>query len=121
MKKLLALSLMAFAAVGAFAQGHILNNPNNKAYLGARISVDASIPGDVKYKHGGASVSSDVFGTGGGLSLGAVYNIPIRPIFMWSREWISITTRIRSMSETSSMTTTMPTTSSQTARYASSE
>lgn len=78
MKKLLLISLMSLASIGvAHAQKSILNNPQNKAYFGARLSIDASIPGDVKYTVGNASVSTDPFGTGGGLSVGGVYNVPI--------------------------------------------
>lgn len=77
MKKLLLLSLAAIASIGASAQSSITNNPNNKSYFGARLSVDASIPGNLKYTHGSTSFSTDPFGTGGGVSVGGVYNIPV--------------------------------------------
>ncbi|MDE6681843.1 MAG: hypothetical protein K2J87_00275, partial [Muribaculaceae bacterium] len=77
MKKLVLISLMAVASLGMSAQKSVLNNPNNKPYFGARLSIDASIPGEVKYTVGNASLKTDPFGTGGGLSVGGVYNIPI--------------------------------------------
>ncbi len=77
MKRNFLLSLLLLSSAGAWAQNSILDNPNNKPYFGARLSIDASIPGDVKYSVGNASFKSDLFGTGGGLSIGGVYNIPI--------------------------------------------
>ena len=41
------------------------------------MSIDASIPGDVKNTIGNSTFSQDLFGTGGGISLGGVYNIPV--------------------------------------------
>lgn len=77
MKKILLFSALALSSFGAMAQKSVLDNPQNKAYLGARLSIDASIPGDVKYTMGNASLSNDPFGTGGGLSIGAIYNVPV--------------------------------------------
>lgn len=77
MKKLFLLSLVALASLGVSAQKNILNNPNNKPYFGARMSIDASIPGDVKYTVENSTLSTSPYGTGGGISLGGVYNIPV--------------------------------------------
>lgn len=77
MKKILTASLVLLSAVGVSAQSSVLDNPDNKAYFGARISIDASIPGDVNAQLGGMKISTDMFGTGGGLGIGAVYNAPI--------------------------------------------
>lgn len=67
MKKLL-ISLAALgAAVSASAQADIFDNPDNRAYLGARISLDISSTADGNF----------YYSNGAGFSLGAVYNIPL--------------------------------------------
>lgn len=73
MKKLALLAAAATVALGAAAQNTVVNNPDNKAYLGIRLSADALIPGNVKAEN----VSLKELGAGPGVSLGAVYNIPI--------------------------------------------
>lgn len=74
MKKsiLLAAAFLA-CATAASAQSRIVNNPNNEAYLGVRVSAEAAIPGDVS----AANVKTNVFNPGAGVSIGAVYNMPI--------------------------------------------
>lgn len=66
-------ALALTAVLGAQAQSEIICNPDNKAYFGARISIDAAIPGAVKAGH----VSEDMFNNGAGFSFGAIYNHPI--------------------------------------------
>lgn len=73
MKKTLLILAAAFTVFGAAAQNRIVNNPDNKAYFGARLSLDAAIPGDVKT----GNVSVDALGNGPGISIGAIYNQPI--------------------------------------------
>lgn len=77
MKKIFLLSAIALSSLGISAQKNIIDNPNNKPYFGARMSIDASIPGDVKHTIGNASYSTDIFGTSGGISIGGIYNIPL--------------------------------------------
>ncbi len=79
MRKLF-LSLLAVAGVlSASAQGRIFNNPDNKAYFGLRATLDVTSPGKftVNDFDDHFSVSKSVFGSGAGLSVGGVYNIPI--------------------------------------------
>ena len=77
MKKILLLSICAAMSFTAAAQNKSMDNPDNKAYFGARLSIDTSIPGNVKYTVGSMSFSSNVFGTAGGISIGGIYNIPV--------------------------------------------
>lgn len=74
MKKTLLLAAAILAGAGlASAQSSILNNPNNKPYVGARLSLESSVPGDLKY----ANIKASVYNPGAGVSLGAVYNQPV--------------------------------------------
>ncbi len=73
MKKLALFAAAVTVALGAAAQNSVVNNPDNKAYLGIRLSADALIPGNVKAEN----ISVKKYGAGPGVSLGAVYNIPI--------------------------------------------
>ncbi len=75
MKKtiLLATVLMAGAATTAFAASPMVDNPNNKAYLGLRLSAEGVVPGNVNY----GNISEKIFDSGAGVSIGAVYNQPI--------------------------------------------
>lgn len=73
MKNLLLSAAVVLTAVSAMAQNPIVNNPDNKPYLGVRLSVDGTIPGDIK----SGIVSVDKFNHGAGLSVGAVYNYPV--------------------------------------------
>lgn len=75
MKKtiLLATVLMAGAATTAFAASPVVDNPNNKAYLGLRLSAEGVVPGNVNY----GNISEKIFDSGAGVSIGAVYNQPI--------------------------------------------
>lgn len=77
MKKILLSSLAALFSLTAVAQAPTMDNAYNKPYFGARLSIDTSIPGDVKYSIGSISYSSGIFGTAGGLSIGGIYNIPV--------------------------------------------
>ncbi len=74
MKKtiLLALALLA-GATSLSAASPVVNNPDNKPYLGVHVSAEASIPGNLSY----SNVKTNNFDPGAGVSVGAVYNIPI--------------------------------------------
>lgn len=77
MKKLiLGIALVAFAATGASAQ-RIVNNPDNKPFWGVRASLDISCPTKATYKEDGYKESASVFENGVGVSVGAIYNLPI--------------------------------------------
>lgn len=67
MKKLF-ISLIALgAAASASAQADLFDNPDNEAYLGARISLDISSTAD----------GNSYYSNGAGFSIGAIYNIPL--------------------------------------------
>lgn len=68
-KYLIALAAVAvLSASQASAQNYLVNNPDNRAYFGARVGLDISSTG------GG---NTDVYGNGAGFTLGAIYNIPL--------------------------------------------
>lgn len=75
MKKtiLLALALTAGAASTAFAANPIVNNPDNKSYVGVRLSAESSVPGNLSY----GNIKENNFNAGAGISAGIVYNQPI--------------------------------------------
>lgn len=69
MKRLL-ISLLTAATIGgtASAQNYLVENPDNKAYFGARVGLDiTSTAGEVL----------DVYNNGAGFTVGAIYNIPV--------------------------------------------
>lgn len=74
MKKtiLLALAILAGSAV-ASADSTVVNNPDNRAYFGARMSLDGSVPGDLKY----SNTQKSIYNPGAGVSLGLIYQQPI--------------------------------------------
>lgn len=77
MKKLIfGLALAAFAVTGASAQ-RIVNNPDNKPFWGVRASLDVSCPTKATYKSGDYKESESVFKNGVGVSVGAIYHLPI--------------------------------------------
>lgn len=55
------------AAMTSSAQADLLDNPDNHAYFGARLSLDISSTAD----------GNDYYSNGAGFSIGAVYNIPL--------------------------------------------
>lgn len=69
LKKVLAVCAMmcGVAAVGEAQTSYMFDNPENKAYFGARVALDVS-----SAANGGRSYSSQP-----GFTIGAVYNIPI--------------------------------------------
>lgn len=74
MKKtiLLAMAILAGASV-ASAQSRIVNNPDNKSYVGVRLNIESAVPGNVEYANNKVGVQK----SGAGLSIGAIYNKPI--------------------------------------------
>lgn len=77
MKKLVfGLALAALAVSGASAQ-RIVNNPDNKPFWGVRASLDVSCPTKATLKSGDFKESESVFKNGVGVSVGAVYHLPI--------------------------------------------
>lgn len=65
-----ALAILASLALAGTvqAQNYLIENPDNKAYLGLRLGLDISST---------AGSADDSFGNGPGLTIGAVYNIPL--------------------------------------------
>lgn len=51
----------------------IFDNPENEAYLGVRLGLDISCPGNVKAD----KVAFDLFDPGAGFEAGVIYNIPL--------------------------------------------
>ncbi len=77
MKKLiLTCVLAAMAAVTTNAQS-IFNNPNNKSYWGVRVGLDVSNPTKVTFKDGDFKESESIYKSGAGISLGAIYHLPV--------------------------------------------
>lgn len=67
MKKFIISLLSLFASITVIAQSDLLNNPENRAYFGARISLDIT----------SAAGGNDEYSNGAGFSFGAIYNIPL--------------------------------------------
>jgi len=65
--------MMLCLGAGAYAQDITYNNPDNRAYWGARLDVDVNIPG--KYKT--TSLGNFDFSSGFGFGLGAFYQVPL--------------------------------------------
>lgn len=79
MRKIL-LSILAIAGIfSASAQSRVFNNPNNKGYFGLRGTIDGTVPGKFSEKDfdDHLTISHKVFGAGAGLSVGAIYNLPV--------------------------------------------
>ncbi len=75
MKKLfLTIVMLAAAVTGISAQ--IFNNPDNKPYWGMRISLDVDMPGNWETNNN-ILKSMDMYSAGAGVSIGAVYNLPV--------------------------------------------
>ncbi|MDE6449342.1 MAG: PorT family protein [Muribaculaceae bacterium] len=64
----LAFIAAASLSVAATAQNYLVENPDNKPYLGLRIGLDISST---------AGPANDIYGNGPGFTIGAVYNIPL--------------------------------------------
>lgn len=69
MKRIL-ISIIAAVAVatGAQAQNYLIENPDNKPYLGVRVGLDISST---------AGAVIDTYNNGAGFTVGAIYNIPL--------------------------------------------
>lgn len=77
MKKLiLSFALAAFAVSASNAQS-IVNNPDNKAFWGVRVGLDVSCPTKATFKEGSLKESESLFKSGVGVSVGAIYHLPI--------------------------------------------
>lgn len=76
MKKLFIAALMATATLTA-AAGDIFNSGDNRMDFGARLSVDATVPSDIKYKIPSGSFNYDLYNTGAGFSLGGIMRVPL--------------------------------------------
>lgn len=77
MKKFaIALAVVALAASSASAQ-RIVNNPDNKPFWGVRASLDISCPTKATFKEDGYKESENLYKSGVGVSVGAIYNLPI--------------------------------------------
>lgn len=73
MKKFLSAALLLVLGVPAAPAQDVFDNPDNHPYLGVRLGLDLTCPGDVaagKYK-------IDLYNVGAGFNVGAVYNIPV--------------------------------------------
>lgn len=72
MKKFLLAILIMVASLPAVSQD-IFDSGDNKPYFGARLGLDISCPGGWKVN----KMSLDLYDSGAGFDLGAVYNIPL--------------------------------------------
>lgn len=81
MKKLILTAIALTTVLGVSAQNRVFNNPDNKAYLGVRLSLDMTVPQKAKLtlKEGGVSMTEKdkMFKTGAGVGAGVIYNIPV--------------------------------------------
>lgn len=69
MKRILTAIIATVAlATGAQAQNYLVENPQNKSYIGIRAGLDISST---------AGTASDVYNNGAGFTFGAIYNIPL--------------------------------------------
>ena len=75
MKKtiLLAMAVAAGATGTAMAANPVLDNPENRPYVGVRLSAESSIPGTLEV----ANIKKNDFDAGAGISAGIIYNQPI--------------------------------------------
>ncbi|MBD5182143.1 outer membrane beta-barrel protein [bacterium] len=75
MKKtiLLAMAVAAGATGTAMAANPVLDNPENRPYVGVRLSAESSIPGTLSF----GNTKENVFDAGAGISAGIIYNQPI--------------------------------------------
>lgn len=79
MKKFAVVSLLAACAFGISAQ-EVSFDSQNEAYLGVRLGLDISCPGNVNRPSAiepNTQISTDMFNNGAGFDLGVVYNIPL--------------------------------------------
>lgn len=68
MKRIILGTAIAIISLSAQSQDYLFENPDNKAFFGARLGVDiTSTPGD----------ELSTYSNGAGFSLGAIYNIPV--------------------------------------------
>lgn len=75
MKRIIAMTLLASAAsICAFAQDEVFNSSDNRPYFGVRIGWDYTVPSTIHFDSG---TSTKLFKSGSGVSVGAIYNIPI--------------------------------------------
>lgn len=77
MKKILLAAAALVTALGASAQSYLLNNPSNHPYLGVRASYNLSLPGKINSEAGSVTTKHEVFGKGSGVTVGAIYNLPL--------------------------------------------
>lgn len=63
----------------ASAERNLFNNPNNKAYFGVRAALDMTCPRTFRQTnlHDRISLTQDYLGSRSGVSVGAVFNMPI--------------------------------------------
>lgn len=76
MRKIMLSLLLVSASLFAVAQNPF-DNPDNRAYFGARLGLDLTSPGNLSASQGIAKMSMDAFNTGAGFHTGMVFNMPI--------------------------------------------
>lgn len=77
MKKLIFAILAAAAVMPAAAANPVVNNPDNRAYWGVRVSLDVSVPEWVESGAGDTRRLEDLYTAGCGVGVGVIYNIPV--------------------------------------------
>lgn len=68
MKRLVLMAVVAIATLSMGAQNYLVENPENKAYFGARVGIDISSISQPAY---------DTYDNGVGFTVGGIYNIPL--------------------------------------------
>ena len=76
MKKLLLSLIVAAAPMIASAQS-IFDSGENYKYFGVRLGLDLTCPTKVTDNNSPLNLASDIFKTGAGFNVGAIYNIPV--------------------------------------------
>lgn len=77
MKKLSLITSLCFFCILGMNAKDVFDNPDNKPYWGVRASFDLSLPSKVMNEWNGEKHYYDLIGSGPGLSIGAIYNMPI--------------------------------------------
>ncbi len=75
MKRIVFLFAILLCTLKSFSSNPVLDNPNNSPYWGVRIGYDWNLPGKWDTPFG---EDIDMFRSGGGFSVGAIYNIPLK-------------------------------------------
>ena len=77
MKKALITGAITLTAFGVSAQSNVFDNPDNRPYLGVRLALDVTCPGQWKIGNGPLNLTTDLTKPSAGVEAGVVYNLPL--------------------------------------------